>query len=120
MLFRKLCCKFSSTFAKDQEIGKRIAAEAVGSVKSRATFYCGEKTGNRGHLRLRIHADTTHDVVRCRSNFHWRSGDIDVRELFELVIHARELAFDVFRRVRKFFLDPRNIKKHAAVRTAAS
>ena len=51
-------------------------------------------------------ADATHDVVRGRTDFHRCGRDIDVRELFELVIHARQLPLDMFRRVGKFLFDP--------------
>ena len=35
---------------------------------------------------------------------------------FELVMHARELAFDVLFRVRESFPDPRDVEIHAAMR----
>jgi len=46
--------------------------------------------------------------------------DVDVRQLFELMIHARQLPLDVLGGVRDFFLDPLNVKEHAAVRAAAA
>ena len=61
--------------------------------------------------------NAAHDVMRSRPNFHRLLGDIDIGELFELVIHARQFLFDVLGRVRDFFLDPRDVEKDAAVRT---
>ena len=43
--------------------------------------------------------------------------DINVGELFELMIHARQFPFDVVLGVRHPFLDPGNIEKDAAMRT---
>ena len=63
--------------------------------------------------------DATHDVVGRRADLHRLAGNIDVRQLFELVIHARQLALDVFGRVRELLLDPGNIEIDAAVRAAA-
>src|SRR5690606_6138152 len=45
--------------------------------------------------------------------------DVDVRELLELVVHARQLATDVFVCLRHAFADPRDVEEHPAVRTAA-
>ncbi len=58
--------------------------------------------------------------MRRRADFHRLLRDVEVGELLELVIHARQLAFDVLGGVRDFFLDPRDVEKHAAVRTAAA
>ena len=52
------------------------------------------------------------------SDLHRLFCNVDVGELFELVIHARQLAFDVFRRIWHFLFDPRDIEKHAAMRTS--
>jgi hypothetical protein len=58
--------------------------------------------------------------VRGRADLHRLARDVDVGELLELVIHARQLALDVRGGVREFFLDPRDVEEHAAVRAAAS
>ena len=50
-----------------------------------------------------------------RPDFHRFLCDIDVGQLFELVIHARQFAFDVFCRVWDFRFDPGDIEKHAAM-----
>ena len=52
-----------------------------------------------------------------RTDFHRLFGDIDVGQLLELVIHARQFLFDIVSRVRNFFLDPGDIEKNAAMRT---
>ena len=72
------------------------------------------------HLRVRIHADAAHDVVRGRADFHRLARDVDVGQLLELVIHARQLALDVLGGVGDLFLDPGDVEKHAAVRAAAA
>ena len=59
----------------------------------------------------------SHDVVRRRADFHRLLGNVEVGELLELVIHARQLALDVTLAVRNLALDPRDIEENAAVRT---
>ena len=58
--------------------------------------------------------------MRCRSHLHRLLRDIDVGQLFELVIHARQLALNVIGGVWKFLLDPRDVEINAAVRTSPS
>src|SRR5262245_37985086 len=67
-----------------------------------------------------MYTDTTHDVVRRRADFHRRRGDVDIRKLFELVIHAWQLALDMFGGVGQLFFDPGNIQIDTAMRTSAS
>ena len=88
--------------------------------KPAAHFAGGKQAGHGGHLRVAIHADAAHDVMRRRADFHRFLGDVDVGQLLELMIHARQLLLDVLRRVRNFFLDPRDVEEHAAVRAAAA
>ena len=68
----------------------------------------------------RIHPHAAHDVVRRRADFHRFLRDVDVGQLLELVIHARQLAPDDLLRVRQPLLDPRDVEEDAAARTAAS
>src|SRR5690349_16687045 len=58
--------------------------------------------------------------MRRRPDFHRLFGDIDIGQLFELVIHARQFLFDVLGRVRNLFLDPRDVEEDAAVRTSSA
>ena len=76
--------------------------------------------GHRRHLRLGVHAHAAHDVVRRRPDFHRLLRDVDVGQLLELVIHARQLLLDVLGAVRQPRLDPRDVEEHAAVRAAAA
>jgi hypothetical protein len=59
------------------------------------TFAGGEQARHARHLRIAIHAHAAHDVVRRGADFHRLLGDVDVRQLLELVIHAGQLALDV-------------------------
>ncbi len=77
-----------------------------------------EQTRHVGHLRIGVHAHSAHHVMRCRTNLHGFGGDIDIRELLELVIHAGQLSLDVLRCVRQTVLDPGDIEKNAAVRSS--
>src|SRR6185437_11833133 len=78
-----------------------------------------EEARNIGHLGIAIDAHAAHHVVSGGADLHRLLRDVDVAELFELVIHARQFTFYVLFGVRKFFLDPRDVEKHAAVRAAA-
>ena len=51
-----------------------------------------------------------------RSNFHALGRDIHARELFELVIHARQFALNVRCGIWNFLFDPRDVEEDAAVR----
>src|SRR3712207_7143968 len=54
---------------------------------------------------------SAHYVMSRRSDFHRRCRDVQIGELFELVIHARKLFLDVIGRVRQFFLDPGDVER---------
>jgi hypothetical protein len=56
--------------------------------------------------------------VGGRADLHRLARDVHVAELLELVVHARQLAFDVLLGVRDALFDPRNVEKHPAVRAA--
>ena len=88
-------------------------------MQSRGHFARGEQTRHSGHLRVSVDTHAAHHVMRRRADLHRLFRDVDVGQLFELVIHARQLLFDVFLGVRHFFLDPGNVEIHTAVRTAA-
>ena len=81
-------------------------------------FACRKQAWHRRHLRVAIYPHSTHHVVRSWSDFHRLLRNIDVGELFELVIHARKLLFDVLFRVREPRANPGNVEEDAAVRTA--
>jgi hypothetical protein len=57
--------------------------------------------------------------VRGRADFHCFLRDVDISELFELMIHARQLALDVFLCVRNPLFDPGNIEINPAMRSSA-
>jgi len=48
--------------------------------------------------------------VRGRTDFHRGLGDVEIGELLELVIHARQLALDVLGAVRELRLDPGDVE----------
>ena len=84
-------------------------------MQSRGAFPTSEQPGDVGHLRDRIHANAAHEVVKRRPDFHRVRGDVDLGQLFELVIHRGELAFDEVRGPARS-----DVQEHAAVRRAAS
>jgi hypothetical protein len=110
----------SRAFPEDQEIGEGVAAEPVGPVDPRRSFTRGEQPGDGRHLRIAVHADAAHGVVRGGPHLHWFARDVHVRELLELMIHARELSLDVLLRVRQPLLDPRDVQIDASVGAAAT
>ena len=89
-------------------------------MQARSAFSGGEQARHAGHLRIGIHPNAAHHVVRGGTDLHGLLSDIDVGELLELVIHARQLLFDVLSRVGKLFFDPGDVKEYAAMRAAAA
>ncbi len=53
-------------------------------------------------------------------DFHRLGGDVDIRQLLELVVHAWKLFLDVLGSVSQLLLDPGDVEEHAAMRAAAS
>src|SRR5437016_12965846 len=82
--------------AEYEQIGERISAEAIRTVKASGGFAGGKQTGNGGLRRFRVHADAPHHVVASGANFHGALGDIHVGEFLELVIHTRKFFLHVF------------------------
>src|SRR5436853_40306 len=120
MLLRERRSKFACAFAEDEEVGKRITAETVRAMKASATLARCEQARHCRHLGLRIDSNTSHDVVCRRTNLHRLDSNVEVRKLFELVIHTRQLFLDVLRSMCNFFFDPGDIEKDPTVRTAAA
>ena len=58
------------------------------------------RPGTRRHLRVGVDAHAAHHVVRGRADLHRLLRDVDVGQLLELVVHARQLALDVLGGVR--------------------
>src|SRR5581483_9397116 len=56
-----------------------------------------------------------HHVMRRGTDLHRLPRDVDIAELFELVIHAGQLATDMLRGVRQLLLDPGDVQKDAAM-----
>src|SRR2546427_471470 len=67
-----------------------------------------------------MYPNAAHHVVGCRTYFHRLGRNVEIRQLFELVIHARQLFLDVLRCIRNSFLDPRDVEKNTAMRTSAT
>ena len=55
------------------------------------------RPGHARHLRVAVDAHAAHHVVRRRADLHRLLRDVDVGELLELVVHARQLLLDVLR-----------------------
>ena len=120
VLARELRGVLAGALAEHDQVRQRVAAEAVGAVDARGALAGGEEAGNRRHLRVGIHANPAHDVVRGRADFHRLLRDVEVGELLELVVHARQLAPDVRLGVGELFLDPGDVEEDAAVRRSAA
>src|SRR5438105_12690256 len=99
--------------AEYEQIAQRIATEPVGAVHAATDLARGKQTRDRRLLRLWVDLDATHDVVRRWADLHRVLGDVDVRELFELMVHAGQFFFDVVG-----VLLGRDIQKDPAMRAA--
>ena len=74
----------------------------------------------RQHLRIRIDFHAAHHVVSGGPDLHRHLGDVDIAQLLELVVHAGQLALDMFGRVGQAFVDPGDVEKNTAMGTAAA
>src|SRR6185437_14506323 len=110
----------AGALAEDQQIGERVAAEAVGAMQAGGAFAGGEEAGEGGHLGVAIHLDAAHEVVRGGADLHRLLGDVEIGQLLELVVHAGQLLLDVLGGVRDLLLDPGDVEEDAAVRAAAA
>ena len=104
----------SRAAAEDQQIGKRISAQAVRAMQPAGRFARGEKSGDGGLRRFGFHANAAHHVMAGGANFHGAFGDVHVRQFLELVIHAGKFPLHVFGGL------VRNVEKRAAVLGAAA
>ena len=86
--------------AEHDQVRQRVAAEAVGAVDAGGALAGGEQPRHDRLLGVGVDADAAHDVVRGRADFHRLLGDVEVGQLLELVVHARQLALDVRLAVR--------------------
>src|SRR5882757_8571189 len=93
MLSRRQPC----SSPKDQQIRKRVPPQPIRAVQSRCCLARSEQSRQRTLCRLRLHANPAHHVVQRRSNFHRPCSDVHVRQLFELVVHARQFFLHVLR-----------------------
>src|SRR5207244_10003723 len=109
---------FAGAFSKYQKIGERIAAETICAVDPGCAFPGSKQPRETRHLGVGINAHAAHDVVGGWSNLHRLLCDVDVCQLFELMIHAWKFSLNVFGGLRHFLFDPRNIEINAAVRTS--
>ena len=119
ILARELGRVLAGPLAEHHQVGQRVAAQPVGAVQARRALAGGEQPRHRRHLRVAVDADAAHDVVGRRADLHRHRGDVDVRQLLELVVHAGELLLDVLRAVGDALLGPGDVQEDAAVRAAA-
>src|SRR5205823_3006199 len=111
---------FAGPFAEDEQVGQRIAAEAIGPIDPGRAFAAGKQARHARHLRIAVDADAAHDVMGRWTDFHRLTRDVDVAQLFELMIHAGQLPFDVLGRVGDLGLDPGDVEVDAPVWGAAA
>ena len=97
-----------------EQVGQRVAAEAVGAVHPAGDLARGEQAGHGRRAGLGVDPDPAHDVVRRRADLHRPRRDVDVGQLLELVVHRRQLAPDVLGR------EVADVEEDAAVRRAAA
>ena len=94
----------------------RLRQRFVGRVEVPVWIVRGE---HQFVLQPRRHGKHLHKLRSDRRLFHRLCGDVKVAKVHELVVHARQLAFDVLRRVGNLRLDPRDVQPHTTVGAAA-
>ena len=100
--------------AEHDEIGERVAAQAVGAVQPGRHLAGREEAGHGGLGGVGVHAHAAHHVVAGRSDFHRLLGDVDVGQLLELVVHRRQPLADVVGGTPRI-----DVEEHTAVGAAA-
>src|SRR5213080_1343563 len=83
--------------SEDEQVGERVAAQAVGAVEPTSHLAGGVEAGDRRRLRLGVDTHAAHHVVRGGEDLHRVAGDVDVGQLVELLPHGGELLPDLLR-----------------------
>src|SRR5579863_6514147 len=86
---------FPGAAPEDQEVRKRVPAEPVGTVHATCHLAGGIEALDGRTLGLGVDPYASHHVMAGRTDLHRPGGDVDVGELFELVVHRREPALYV-------------------------
>src|SRR5215212_3848387 len=93
--------------SEDEQVGERVAPEAVGAVQATGHLAGGEEPWHAGGGTLGVDLDPTHRVVDGREDLHRLAGDVYVGELEELLVHGRQLLHDpVVAEVRDVEVNP--------------
>src|ERR671911_745070 len=80
--------------SEDEQIGERVAPEAVRAVQTTGDLAGGEEPWNARDGVLGVYLDPAHRVVDGREDLHRLPGDVYVGELEELLVHGRQLLHD--------------------------
>ena len=76
------------------EIRQRVSPQPIRTVQSAATS--GRRArARRTSARIAIYADSSHHVVSCGPDLHRLFRDVQIGQLFELVVHTGEFALNV-------------------------
>ena len=89
-------------------------------MQARGGFSRGKQPGHIRHLRIAIHADAAHHVMRGGPDFHRLLGNVNIGQLLELVVHAGQFALNVRGGFRDVLPDPGDVEIDAAVRASAA
>ncbi len=106
----------AGALAEDEQVGERVPAQPVRSMQAGGALAGREQPGHAGHLRLRVDSHSPHHVMRGGTDLHRLPGDVDVRQLEKLVIHAGQLLLDHLFGIGQPALDPGDVEEDAAVR----
>src|SRR5215203_2526135 len=97
----------AGTPAEDEEVGERVASEAVRAVQPTGYLAGGEESRHAGGGTLGVDLDPTHRVVDGREDLHRLAGDIYVGKFEKLLVHGRQLLYDpIVAEVRDIQVDP--------------
>src|SRR5437868_8937505 len=78
ILLGEVCREFPGTFSKHQKIRERVSTKPICSIDSSGAFARCEKSRDTRHLRVGIHPNSTHDIMRGWADFHRFLGNINV------------------------------------------
>ena len=82
---------------EDQQVGQRVAAEAVGAMQPGRHLAGSVEPGVVVRPDLGRDPDAAHHVVHRGPDLHRSGRDIDVRELLELLVHRGQLGAHALR-----------------------
>src|SRR5438477_2070819 len=89
-------------------------------MQSRSMLNRSKQSANGCHLRVSIYAYASHHIMSGGAYFHWLICNVNIGQLFKLVVHAWQFLLNMFRSIGHFVFYPGDVEIHAIMRTTFS